>query len=47
MRTAERPRLEVNAQPLRELAQVIELVGERPLLCWKATPPPEAYGGLC
>ena len=32
MRTAERPRLEVNAQPLRELAQAIELVGERPLL---------------
>lgn len=32
MRTAERPRLEVNAQPLRELAQVIELVGERPPL---------------
>ena len=24
MRTAERPRLEVNAQPLRELAQAIE-----------------------
>lgn len=32
MRTAKRPRLEVNAQPLRELAQAIELVGERPLL---------------
>ena len=32
MRTAERPRLEVNAQPLGELAQAIELVGERPLL---------------
>lgn len=32
MRTAERPLLECNAQPLRELHQAIELLGERPLL---------------
>lgn len=30
--TAPRQRLEINAQPLRELHQAIELVGERPLL---------------
>lgn len=32
MRPVARPLLEVNAQPLRELAQALELIGERPLL---------------
>lgn len=32
MRTTERPRLEINAQPQRELAQALELVGQLALL---------------